>query len=209
MASRFVTTAERGDQRRPDRDEQEQEAERRARRRSASGVFWRSACARSWFSAAWPPTRAPGGRAARSRSIVRPTAGLDGSALGHRLHEGEAAGPGLRMRARGRCRDRAGRRPRRQQPDLAAWRSGALPARRRRRPAGSARSRSREPSPLGTTLIDGMPVFSPRTGRASRTSTSAAAGAEHVRVAPESFAPARRARASGAPRSAPSEAVAR
>src|SRR5262249_10910315 len=43
-----------------------------------SGVFAARACSRSWFSAAAPPTSARAGNAVRSRSIVAPTALLDG-----------------------------------------------------------------------------------------------------------------------------------
>ena len=47
-----------------------------------SGVLADSAAWRSWFSATAPPISEPGGSAARSRSIVWPTAGLDGSCFG-------------------------------------------------------------------------------------------------------------------------------
>ena len=47
-----------------------------------SGVLADRAVWRSWFSATAPPISDPAGSAARSRSIVRPTAGFDGSCLG-------------------------------------------------------------------------------------------------------------------------------
>ena len=47
-------------------------------------------------------------------------------------------------------------------------------ARRGRRPPAPGRSATREPSPSGTTLIDGMPVFRPSTGRLSATSAATA-----------------------------------
>ena len=47
-----------------------------------SGVFAESAVWRSWFSATAPPISDPVGSSARRRSIVAPTAGLEGSCLG-------------------------------------------------------------------------------------------------------------------------------
>ena len=55
-------------------------ARARLRRRAASAR--RAPASRSWFSATEPPTSAPAGKAARSRSIVSPTAGSDGSTVG-------------------------------------------------------------------------------------------------------------------------------
>ena len=109
----------------------------------------RSACARSWFSAAAPPTSAPAGRAARSRSMVRPTAGLDGSAFGIACTRARPPRPGLRCEHAGDAGIAPGGGRRRPRPDVAARRSGALRARRRRRPAASARSRCGSRRPWG------------------------------------------------------------
>ena len=105
-----------------------------------SGVFAASACSRSWFSATVPPTRAPAGRSARSRSIVAPTAGLEGSRRRDRLDQGEAFHP-ARPPDSARCRDRAWRLPGDRRAVAAARRSGAPRARRRRRPAAPGCSR--------------------------------------------------------------------
>ena len=76
------TPAERDDQRRPQRDEEQQEPRVPSTTPITSGVLAESAASRSWFSATAPPTSAPAGSAPRRRSTVWPIEGLDGSAFG-------------------------------------------------------------------------------------------------------------------------------
>ena len=206
-ASRLVTHADRGEDRRLQRDEQQQEPEREHDADDQRGLARRAPASRSWFSATAPPTSAPCGQRRRSRSIVAPTAGSDGSWTGHRLHHHGAVATRHRRHHPGDAR--VGARGGRHAPGVPRWGDDLQRrrGRRRRTPPGPARSATREPSPSGTTLIDGMPVrgrapgcSGPR-GRRPRRRRRPAGGAT---AAP----PRRRTAASGARRSAPTAATA-
>ena len=73
--------ADERDHRRLQGDQQEQEAERE-HDADHLGVWRRARLSRSWFSADGPPTSVPAGSSARSRSMVAPTAGSEGSLAG-------------------------------------------------------------------------------------------------------------------------------
>ena len=60
-----------------------------------SEVLAESSFCRSWFSATAPPSTVPAGSSLRSRLIVVPTAGLEGSWRGIAVTSDEAAAAGL------------------------------------------------------------------------------------------------------------------
>ena len=137
-----------------------------------SGVSSASARSRSWFSATAPPTSAPAGSAARSRSTVAPTAVVGRVRRRDRLDQRRlAAARAAAGSDRGRCPGRLRQRSR----DRAASACGRDDLQRARRARAErlldllVALRASRPPP-GTTLIDGMPVSRPRTGRASATS---------------------------------------
>ena len=104
-----------------------------------SGVFAASACSRSWFSAAAPPTSAPRrqrGAEPVDRAARRPSS--DGSAFGTAWTSASPPRPGWAGETRAMPGSRLRRRPRRRRPRARARRSGARPGRRRRTPAAPA-----------------------------------------------------------------------
>ena len=102
----------------------------------ASGAFVVSAASRSWFSAAGPPTRAPAGSSARSRSTVSPRAEVEGPRRGS-LRSGRASPPGLPAPAAPpRSRIRAQHAPR---PARGTRRVGEVHLQRARRPGAEGR----------------------------------------------------------------------
>ena len=167
--------AEGGDQRRLQRDEQEQEAEdehdadheRRLRRERLFEVVVLGGGAAD---------ERPGGQGGAEPVDRAADALLDGSAFGVAWISASPLPPSCGAARRGDARIAACDRCDTARPRRVARRSGARRARRRRRPAAPACSRCASRRSSGTTLIDGMPVFSPRTGRASSTRTSVAAG---------------------------------
>ena len=88
-----------------------------------------------------------------------------------------------------------------------ARRSAACRARRGRTPAAPARSRSARCRWFGTTLIDGMPVFSPTIGRASEDEHERAAGPYRIGWRQSRSPQRREAPPSGARRCAPTAAA--
>ena len=208
MASRFVTTASaaisgaRTATSRSRKPSVEHDADQRA---ASSGA---ARCARSWFSAAWPPTRAPGGSAARRRSIVRPTAGLDGSALGIACTSARPPRPGLRSEHAGDAGIAPGGR---RHGSSLALRRGDLERSRRAGAEGPLHLLVADPGAvaLGDDLDRRHAGLQPEDRQREHDEHERRGRTEHVRLAPEPLAPARRARRAVLPRSAPSAAAAR
>ena len=173
-----------------------------------SGVFCRSALARSWFSAAWPPTRAPGGRSPRRRSIVRPVVSARRVGARDGLDQREAARPGLRPEHAGDARDRAGRPPPRPRPRAAARRSGAP-----RRAGAEGLLQLRVAGPGAVAVRDDLDRrhagLQPEHGQREHDQHERRGRPEQVRLAPEPLSPARRPRRAVRPRRATQAAAAR
>ena len=162
-----------------------------------SGVFAASAASRSWFSTAAPPTSAAGGQVgAQPVDGRRRGRGSTGRCVGTawistRLPSAAGSGRHDRGDARVRLASAATRRraSRGGRDDL----QGAGGA-RAEGGAGPGRSRRREASLGGTTLIEGIAVFRPSDGAASASRTTSARPPKTSGPAPEPLAPGGEAR---------------